>query len=85
MIAAVSALPPSSTRGHSSFTRFGVITSNGTPMVLAVPQYFWYSSMRSLQVARRRLPVTWKLTSCPVSAGRRLYRSTEYLCSWPTV
>ena len=46
--------------------------SNGTPIVFAVPQYFWYSSMRSREVARRRLPVTWKLTSCPVSAGRRL-------------
>ena len=31
-------------------------------MVLAVPQYFLYSSMRSWLVARRRLPVTWKET-----------------------
>ena len=85
MIAGVSGLPPSSTSGHNSFTRLGVITSNGTPMVLAVPQYFWYSSMRSRQVASLRFPLTWKLTSCPVSAGRRVYRSTEYLCSCPTV
>lgn len=85
MIAGVSALPPSSSSGHNSFTRRAPITSKGTPMVLAVPQYFWYSSMRSRQVARRRLPLTWKLTSWPVSAGRRLYRSTEYLWSWPTV
>ena len=48
------------------------MTSNGTPMVLAVPQYFWYSSMRSRLVARRRLPVTWKLTSCPVSLRQAL-------------
>ena len=85
MIAAVSSVPPSSTSGQSSFTRFGPITSKGTPIVFAVPQYFWYSSMRSRRVARRMLPVTWKLTSWPVSAGSRLYRSTEYLCSWPTV
>ena len=58
MMAGVSALPPSSIRGQSSFTRAGPMTSKGTPMVLAVPQYFWYSSMRSRQVARRRFPVT---------------------------
>src|SRR5207253_2161918 len=40
MTAGVSALPPSSIRGQSSFTRAGPMTSKGTPMVLAVPQYF---------------------------------------------
>ncbi len=85
MTAGVSASPPRFTSGHSSFTSAGEINWNGTPIVLAVPQYFLYSSMRSRQVARRKLPVTWKLTSWPVSAGNRLYRSTEYLCSWPTV
>jgi hypothetical protein len=60
------------TSGQSFLTSAGEMTWNGTPMVFAVPQYFWYSSMRALQVASRRLPVTWKLTSWPVSAGRRL-------------
>ena len=58
MTAAVSALPPSSTSGQSSLTSRGPITWNGAPIVFAVPQYFWYSSMRSRRVAMRRLPVT---------------------------
>ncbi len=85
MIFGVSTPSPRFTSGHNSLTRSGPMTSNGTPIVFAVPQYLWYSSRRSRHVARRRFPVTWKLTSWPVSAGRRLYRSTEYLCSCPTV
>jgi hypothetical protein len=34
-------------QGPESRTSLGPMTWKGTPMVLAVPQYFWYSSMRS--------------------------------------
>ena len=56
---------PSSTQRPQLLDLVGPMISNGTPIVFAVPQYLRYSSMRSRQVASRRLPVTWKLTSWP--------------------
>jgi len=72
MMRGVSALSPRFTSGQSALTSCGPITWKGTPIVFAVPQYFWYSSMRAGVVASLKFPFTWKLTSWPVSPGSRL-------------